>query len=142
MDFGLSFGIQSGVCRGWQSLSLWSFGGRMRNGEDHSRSVDLDARHRSPWTFRERLGRTLWGGNETPLFRWSPRPRYRWRNFLLRRFGAKIHTKARIRPTAIIEVPWNLSVGPNSSVGDHAVLYCLGPITLGARVSISQYAHL
>lgn len=104
--------------------------------------ADPDARHRSPWTFGERLGRVLWTIVESTLFRWSPRPCYRWRNFLLRRFGAKVHPKARIRPTVTVEIPWHLTIGPNTSVGDCAVLYCLGPITLGARVSISQYAHL
>lgn len=27
-------------------------------------------------------------------------------------------------------------------MGDHAILYALGPITLGPRATVSQYAHL
>jgi putative colanic acid biosynthesis acetyltransferase WcaF len=41
-----------------------------------------------------------------------------------------------------VDVPWNLTIGANSSVGDHAILYCLGKVTLGRHVTISQYAHL
>lgn len=102
----------------------------------------VDARHVSPWTTREKIGRTLWSWTQGTIFRFSPRPAYGFRNMLLRLFGASIHPKARIRPSVRIEVPWNLAVGANTSIGDHAIIYCLGPITLGDRVSISQYAHL
>jgi putative colanic acid biosynthesis acetyltransferase WcaF len=99
-------------------------------------------RHLSPWSGRAKIGRLLWSIAAATLFRPSPRPCYRWRNWLLRRFGATIHPTARIRPSVSIEIPWHLSVGANSSVGDHAILYCLAPVTLGDRVTVSQYAHL
>jgi putative colanic acid biosynthesis acetyltransferase WcaF len=40
------------------------------------------------------------------------------------------------------EIPWNLTVGAQTIIGDDVILYCLGPITIGARVTISQLAHL
>jgi putative colanic acid biosynthesis acetyltransferase WcaF len=61
---------------------------------------------------------------------------------LLRVFGAKLAAEVRIRSTVTIEIPWNLTVGTHTAVGDHAILYCLGPVTLGRYVTISQYAHL
>ncbi len=39
-------------------------------------------------------------------------------------------------------MPWNLTIGPQSAVGDGAILYALGPISLGSRVTVSQGAHL
>lgn len=33
-------------------------------------------------------------------------------------------------------------MGANSSIGDHAVLHCLGDIAIGSGCTISQYAHL
>jgi hypothetical protein len=33
-----------------------------------------------------------------------------------------------------IEVPWNLTVGAETIIGDDVILYCLGPITIGARL--------
>jgi putative colanic acid biosynthesis acetyltransferase WcaF len=99
-------------------------------------------RHVSPWGARAQLGRVLWTFVAATLFRPSPRPCYRWRNWLLRRFGAAIHPTAHIRPSVTIEFPWHLAIGANSSVGDHAILYCLAPVTLGDRVTVSQYAHL
>jgi putative colanic acid biosynthesis acetyltransferase WcaF len=99
-------------------------------------------RHVSPWSARAKMGRVLWGIVAALFFRPSPQPCYRWRNWLLRRFGAKIHLTAHIRSSVQIEIPWHLTVGVNSSVGDHAVLYCLAPVTLGDRVTVSQFAHL
>ena len=109
---------------------------------DLSKSQEALHRHHSPWRTKEKLGRVMWSIVEATLFRLSPRSCYRWRNWLLRRFGAHVHPTARLRPTVRIEVPWNLTIGPSSSVGDHAILYCLGTVTLGTRVSISQYSHL
>jgi putative colanic acid biosynthesis acetyltransferase WcaF len=100
------------------------------------------ARRTSPWSRREKIGRALWYVVEATAFRLSPRPCYRWRNWLLRRFGARVATSARIRPTVTIEVPWHLTVGPEAIVGDHVILYCLGTVTVGARVTVSQYCHI
>lgn len=102
----------------------------------------LRARRTSPWSRREKLGRTLWYAVEGTLFRWSPRVVYGWRNWLLRRFGARVAPSARIRSTVTIEVPWNLSVGPDAIIGDSVILYCLGAVSIGARALISQYCHL
>src|SRR5439155_18577082 len=76
------------------------------------------------------------------LFRASPRVCYRWRAWLLRLFGARVAVAARIRPTVTVEVPWHLTVGPDAIIGDHVILYCLGPVTIGARATVSQYCHL
>jgi putative colanic acid biosynthesis acetyltransferase WcaF len=61
---------------------------------------------------------------------------------LLAAFGARLDPVVRIRRTVRIECPWNLSVGHDSAIGDRAVLYCLGPVSIGSRVTVSQGAHL
>ncbi|MEO1291844.1 MAG: DapH/DapD/GlmU-related protein [Pseudomonadota bacterium] len=61
---------------------------------------------------------------------------------MLRLFGASIARDVHVYPTVRIAIPWNLSIGPQSAVGDRAILYALGPITLGEKVTVSQYAHL
>jgi len=100
------------------------------------------SRSASPWTFRHRCARVLWYCIEATIFRFSPRPCYRWRNFLLRVFGAKIDRSCRIRSTVTIEIPWNLTVGAQTAIGDKVILYCLGPVTIGDRVTLSQYSHV
>src|SRR5690606_40555832 len=65
-----------------------------------------------------------------------------WRRAVLRAFGARIGRDVRIHPTVRIAVPWNLSIDDEAAVGDRAILYSLGRITIGKRATISQYAHL
>ena len=61
---------------------------------------------------------------------------------MLRLFGASIGSGVRIYPTVMITLPWNLEVGSEASVGDRAILYNLGSITIGKAATVSQGAHL
>jgi putative colanic acid biosynthesis acetyltransferase WcaF len=96
----------------------------------------------SPWTFRQNMVRALWMVTSKVLFRPSFHNWYGWRRLLLRMFGATIGRDVRIRPTVHIEIPWNLDIREGAVVGDWAILYSLGPITIGRRAVVSQYAHL
>jgi len=96
----------------------------------------------SPYTTRQMLARALWNSLGQRAFRLTFHNWYRTRNRLLRLFGARIAEPVRLRPSVIIEQPWHLEIGPDSSIGDRAVIYCLGRVTIGAHVSISQHAHL
>jgi len=93
------------------------------------------------WSTAELAGRALWG-LVSPLFRWSPRLCWGWRNLLLRTFGAGIGRHVQIHPSARIFIPWNLKVGDWSSIGFDALIYNLGPVEIGSKVTISQRAHL
>jgi putative colanic acid biosynthesis acetyltransferase WcaF len=75
-------------------------------------------------------------------FRFSPRPCFGWRRFVLRRFGAAVGREVHIYGTAVIYFPWNLRSGDWSSIGEGALIYNLGPVTIGKQVTISQRAHL
>lgn len=95
----------------------------------------------SKWSPAELAGRVLWA-LARPLFRFSPRPLWGWRRWLLRLFGARIGKAVHIYPTVRITIPWNLTIGDFSAVGDRVILYALGRISLGERVTVSQGAHL
>jgi len=101
-----------------------------------------EARHRSPYSLGEKIRRVLWSGIESTLFRWTWPTWYGYRGWLLRRFGADIHPTARIRRTCRFTCPWNLSIGSNTATGDHVRFYCLGPVTVGKQVTLSQHTHL
>jgi len=102
----------------------------------------MRARRVSPYSTREKVARLFWGAVQGSLFRFSFHNWYGFRRALLRAFGARMHATANVRRSVTIECPWNLSIGAESSVGDRAVLYCLGPVSIGARVTVSQGAHL
>jgi putative colanic acid biosynthesis acetyltransferase WcaF len=89
----------------------------------------------------EMVRRVLWGVGAV-LFRWTPRILYGWRNTLLRLFGAEVGANVRIHNTATIYFPWKFSIGDWSSVGEDALVYNLGPISIGEQTTVSQRAHL
>jgi putative colanic acid biosynthesis acetyltransferase WcaF len=93
------------------------------------------------WSSAEQLGRVAWA-LVWPLFRFSPRPLWRWRVFLLKLFGARIGRHVHIHPSVSVEIPWNLRIGRFSAVGDRAILYNLGMVQIGSSTTISQGAHL
>jgi putative colanic acid biosynthesis acetyltransferase WcaF len=88
-------------------------------------------------TFR----RVVWAA-VYPLFRLSPRICYGWRNLLLRVMGARVGTGARVDNRADITFPWNVEIGPMSSVAANVLIYSLGQVSIGHSVTISHNAQL
>ena len=99
-------------------------------------------RHVSAWTTRQKVARLAWATVQMTAFRLSFHDWYGWRAALLRRFGATVGRGVRVRRTARVEIPWHLTLGDDVIVGDGVILYALGPITIGPRTMVSQYAHL
>lgn len=101
------------------------------------------AAHRAArnYTRQETLKRMLWA-LLCPLFRYSPRMAFGWRRTLLRIFGAQIGQHVHIYNSVSIVMPWNLSMGDWSSIGENAHVYALGAISIGARTMVSQRVHL
>jgi putative colanic acid biosynthesis acetyltransferase WcaF len=99
---------------------------------------------RLPPGFRGRSGVTvlIWQIVQATLFACSPQPFYGWRRFLLRCFGARIGRGVLVRPSARITYPWKVIIGDRSWIGDHAELYSLGDIKIGADSVVSQRSYL
>jgi putative colanic acid biosynthesis acetyltransferase WcaF len=97
-----------------------------------------------PEGFRGRSGIVVlvWQTVQATVFAWSPQPFYRWRNFLLRMFGAQIGAQVKVRPTARITYPWKVEIGDRAWIGDHVELYSLGPIRVGADAVLSQRSYI
>ncbi|MBI5154393.1 hypothetical protein HZA57_04065, partial [Candidatus Poribacteria bacterium] len=105
-------------------------------------SLDIQANRRARnYSPREQVRRVLWGFGAI-LFRLSPRPFHAWRRGLLRLFGSRVGREVHIHPAARIEMPWNLRVGDWSALGEGALIYNLGRVTIGRRVTLSQRCHL
>jgi len=104
--------------------------------------IDIAAVRRRPNYSRfEFVGRVLWGLGRI-IFRLTPRPLFGVRSIILRLYGAHVGPHVHIHPTARIFIPWHLRIGAYSSIGDSAIIYNLGMVTIGERTTISQYAHL
>lgn len=89
-----------------------------------------------------RLGRLLWACVYHCCFRWTPRPLHGLRALLLRMFGAKLGKGCHVYSGAKVWAPWNLEMGDGSCLADGVICYTMAPIRLGARVVVSQGAHL
>jgi putative colanic acid biosynthesis acetyltransferase WcaF len=87
------------------------------------------------------LRRVLWAFGQW-FFRLSPRPCFGWRGFVLRCFGARIGAHVHTYSSTRVYFPWNLTIGEWSALGENALVYNLGPVTIGERVTISHGAHL
>lgn len=105
-------------------------------------NLGKQARAQSPYSLGEKAARAAWMYGGSLLFRCTFHNWYGARAWLLRRFGAAVGASVRVRASVRVEQPWNLTIGENSSVGDRAILYCLGKVVIGKNVSISQGVHV
>jgi putative colanic acid biosynthesis acetyltransferase WcaF len=80
----------------------------------------------------------VWKGINASLYRYSPFFCRGWRRFLLRSLGATIHASASPNRLAVIDQPWNLTMGAYSSVGPHSWIYALAPITIGEKTCVGD----
>jgi putative colanic acid biosynthesis acetyltransferase WcaF len=97
---------------------------------------------RNPHTFKSKLARLAWRFVWPVFFRPTPPRLFRkWRNFLLRRFGAKI-ADTYIHPSVRIWAPWLLETGSATYIDEGVNLYNPYGITIADRVVISQGAFL
>ena len=94
-------------------------------------------------TLSNKLRRLLW--NITCFFFFRPFAGpllWRWRNLVLRVFGAKIGEGCRISSSTIIWAPWNLELGKYVCLGPKSQIYTANKIVVGDKVTISQGAYL
>ncbi len=61
---------------------------------------------------------------------------------LLRKFGAEVGKGVVVAPRVNVHMPWKLTVGDHSWIGEEVFLLSLEPITIGSNVCISQRSFL
>lgn len=94
-------------------------------------------------TLGNKLRRLIWNTCCLVLFRPFAGPLlWRWRNTVLRMFGAKIGKGCRISNSAKIWAPWNLELGTYVCLAPHSEIYSANKIIIGDKVTISQGAYL
>jgi len=76
------------------------------------------------------------------LCRWTPKPFNFWRLLILRIFGCQLRGSPFVHARARLTHPWKITLHDRACLGDRAVVYALGPITIAARTTIAQEAYL
>jgi putative colanic acid biosynthesis acetyltransferase WcaF len=90
-----------------------------------------------------KLGRLLW--NITAVFFFRPfilkcfNP---WRIFILRCFGARLHSQSVVYSSVKIWAPWRLTMDAHSCLGPHVNCYNTGHVYIGHSTTISHGAYL
>jgi len=94
-------------------------------------------------SLRDKLVRLAWEIMYRLLIAWNPRGvMNRWRSFVLRCFGAKIGRGCKIDPGCRIWAPWNLEMEDYAAMANGVDCYCVGRISIGTKVVVSQRAFL
>ncbi|PFD99362.1 putative colanic acid biosynthesis acetyltransferase [Priestia megaterium] len=91
---------------------------------------------------RNSLTILIWWIIQGTIFRFSLHNMYRWRNFLIRLFGAKVGQGVKIRSSAKFTYPWKVSIGDYSWIGDNVQFYSLDEIHIGSNCVVSQESYL
>jgi putative colanic acid biosynthesis acetyltransferase WcaF len=135
-----------------------AFGRRPDQTDDTNRDMTMRSRYEDPafnvesvalprfggptYALRFRLLRLFWMVSWLLLAAWTPPQLRRWRNVLLRLFGARIHETATVHAKARIWWPAHLVMEDYASMGPGVICYNVASITIGAFASVSQRAHL
>lgn len=94
------------------------------------------------FSVKNRLFRLVWNFVYLCFFRFSPVFLFKWRNFILRVFGAKLAVSSRVYPSVKIWFPANLEMDELATLGPNVNVYNQSSISLGKKVIISQGSHL
>ncbi|MCM4155365.1 DapH/DapD/GlmU-related protein [Gramella sp. AN32] len=104
--------------------------------------IDL-SNYKNSLSRKNQIARFAWTITWTLLARPFPRSLGNfWKLFLLRLFGAKIHSKAVVYSNVRIYMPWNLEMNEYSCLAPEVDCYNVAKIKIGANTTISQKAYL
>lgn len=96
----------------------------------------------STWGVAGNVVRVLWMLVGRTLLRLSTEGAHGYRAWLLRRFGGKVGRNVKIARSCRVEIPWTLDIRDGVRVGERAILYSLGTITIGEGTVVSHFAHV
>jgi putative colanic acid biosynthesis acetyltransferase WcaF len=105
-------------------------------------SLAADPYLRPAFSRGNKLRRLIWNIFYALFFRFSPRPFFAWRAFLLRTFGAKLGPNCKFYPKSKVWAPWNLDCADLVAVADGAEIYNPAPIRFGSHAIVSQEAYI
>lgn len=98
---------------------------------------------RSPFSLKNKLLRLFynifWAIFVNPFPAKSAR---KWKIFVLRSFGAKIHSTSIIYSNSKIYMPWNLVMKEYSCIANNVIIENPSKVEIGAHSIISQYSYL
>lgn len=96
----------------------------------------------TPFDKKTKIKIHLWRLVNRTIFRLFPNQIKKPRIILLRLFGAQLSETVNINRKSNIELPWNLTMGHQSSLGENSWIYCLNKIQIGEKCCIGKDVYL
>ena len=103
---------------------------------------DYEPVQTTPFKLKTKIKIHLWKMVNHTIFRLFPNQIKKPRIYFLKIFGANIAKTVNIHRTATIDLPWNLSMGHLSSLGENSWTYCLQKIRIGEKCCIGKDVYL
>lgn len=97
----------------------------------------------TPYSKKNKIRRLLWTISWNVLARPFPKSTLMpWKRFLLRMFGAKVHSTANVYATCKVFMPSNLIMDEGACLAEHVDCYNAAPIHLKKDATVSTYSYL
>ncbi len=108
----------------------------------NQQKIDL-SKYKNSLSRKNQIARFVWTLTWTLFAKPIPRSLCNgWKLFLLRLFGAKIHSKAVVYSNVRIYMPWNLEMGEYSCLASEVDCYNADKIIIGSHTTVSQKTYL
>jgi putative colanic acid biosynthesis acetyltransferase WcaF len=105
--------------------------------------MDIDlSKSKTAWPLHIKIRRGLWTFMLEPLVRWLPKICSPLRIFALRAMGARVPYNCTLLPGVRVLMPWNLSMGDWSALGESVNVYNFAPVSIGSHTVVSQFSYL
>jgi putative colanic acid biosynthesis acetyltransferase WcaF len=105
-------------------------------------ALDLARGELYPYPAKTYLARALWMLVQATLWKLCARPAHSLRPYILRLFGCRTSENVYISGSAWIEMPWLLECGHLVTIGQRAILYNLGGLSIGNQTVLSQDVYI
>lgn len=97
----------------------------------------------APFPRKIRIKKIIWEITWALTIRWIPRGVLGgWRRMIYRLFGAEITNTSSIHPSAHIYMPWNLKMGPWSTIASGVHVLNAAPFIMGQNCVVSERAYI
>ena len=96
-----------------------------------------------PFSKKIRWKKKIWEIVWNLTIRWTPKGFFeKWKRRVYRWFGAELANTSSIHPSARIYMPWNLKMGPWSTIGDDVHILNAAPFIMGQNCIVSERAYI
>lgn len=104
--------------------------------------TDFNPVQTTPYSFSYKFRSRLWSIINRTFYRWTPFFMRKYRVALVRMVGGNVDWSCSLDATATIVDPWNLTMGPYSSLGEYCCIRCRDKVVIGEKSCIGRGVYI